>query len=68
MFTLKKKKKKNLPSSGGGGGVVGLVFIWDTKMPHATRQLSPCATTTELMCSGVSVKEVYRSFPGGPAV
>ena len=38
---------KNLPSNAGD---VGLIPDWGTKIPHATGQLSPCATTTELTC------------------
>ena len=36
---------KNLPSNAGGGGSIS---GRGTKIPHATGQLSPHATTTEL--------------------
>ena len=36
---------KNLPSNAGDAG---LITGWGTRFPHAARQLSPCATTTEL--------------------
>ena len=42
----KKKKKKNLPSSAED---TGLIPGRGTKILHATGQLSPCATTTELV-------------------
>ena len=37
---------KNLPSNAGDAG---LIPGWGTKIPHAVGQLSPRATTTELM-------------------
>ena len=37
---------KNLPSNAGD---VGSIPSQGTKIPHATGQLSPCATTTELV-------------------
>ena len=38
---------KNLPSSAGDkGSIPGQ----GTNIPHAAGQLSPCTTTTELMC------------------
>ena len=36
---------KNLPSNAGDAGSIP---GWGTKIPHATRQLSPHTTTTEL--------------------
>ena len=38
--------EKNLPSNVGD---VGLIPGWGTKIPHATGQLSPHATTTEFV-------------------
>ena len=37
---------KNSPSNAGDPG---LIPGWGTKIPHAAGQLSPCATTTELV-------------------
>ena len=31
-------------------GDVGLIPGWETKIPHATGQISPCARTSEPMC------------------
>ena len=38
---------KNLPCSAGDSG---LITGWGTKIPHATGQLSPQATTTDPAC------------------
>ena len=40
---------KNLPSIAGDAG---LIPVWRTKIPHATGQLSPCATTREASGGG----------------
>ena len=40
---------KNLPSIAGD---VGLIPDWRTQIPHATGQLSPCATTREASGGG----------------
>ena len=41
---------KNLPFNSGH---TGLIPRWGTKIPHAARQLSPCAATSESGDSGV---------------
>ena len=51
---------KNLPSSAGSrDSVPGL----GSKIPHAERQLSPRAATSETMCSGVHELQLERSKP-----
>ena len=35
---------------------------WGTKIPNATRQLSPCAATTETVHSGALVPQLERSL------
>ena len=42
---------KNLPSNAGDAGSIP---GWGTKIPHASGQLSPCTTTTELVCHNQS--------------
>ena len=41
-------------STGDTGSIPG----WGTKIPHATGQLSPCATITEPMQSGACVLQL----------
>ena len=48
----------NPPSStGDSGSIPGR----GTKIPHASGQLSPCAATTEPVCSGARVPQLERS-------
>ena len=49
---------KNLPSNAGN---VDLIPGQGTKIPHATRQLSPHATTTEPTCSRAQVPQLRPS-------
>ena len=44
---LGAKVVTNPPSSARD---MGLILSWGTKIPHDTRQLSPCNTTREPMC------------------
>ena len=44
-----------LPTSAGD---TGSIPGWGTKIPHATGQLSPCATITEPMHSGACVLQL----------
>ena len=56
--TAQKERKKNWLEDFPGGpvvrnppsnsGDVGLIPSWGTKIPHTSRQLSPCATTKEV--------------------
>ena len=46
---------KNLPSSAGDAS---LIPGQGTKIPHAVGQLSPCAITTEPVCSGVHMPQL----------
>ena len=46
---------KSLPCNAGD---VGSIPGWGTKIPHAAEQLSPCATTTELVLSGAHVPQL----------
>ena len=48
---------KNPPSNAGH---VGLIPGRGTKIPHATGQLSPCASTRELMRPGARVPQLER--------
>ena len=46
---------KNLPSNAGDAGSIP---CRGTKIPHAVGQLSPCATTTEPVCSGAHAPQL----------
>ena len=48
---------KNPPPNAGDAG---LILGRGTKIPHATGQLSPCATTTELVRSGALTPQLER--------
>ncbi|TEA35916.1 hypothetical protein DBR06_SOUSAS810017, partial [Sousa chinensis] len=47
------------PSSNAGD--TGSIPGWGTKIPHATGQLSLCATTTEPVLSGACKPQLERS-------
>ena len=49
---------KNPPSNAGDAGSIA---AWGTKIPHATGQLSPRATTTEPMRSRAHVPQLEKS-------
>ena len=58
---------KNLPSNAGDAG---LIPGQGTKIPRATGQLSPCATTTELACLNKRARMPQTTEPmrpGAPA-
>ena len=42
---------KNPPAHAGDKTDEGSIPGWGTNIPHAAKQLSPSATTTELVCS-----------------
>ena len=48
---------KNLSANAGD---TGSIFVPGTKIPHASGQLSPCATTTEPMDSGTLEPQLER--------
>ena len=54
---------KNLPYNAGG---MGSIPGQGTKIPHAAGQLSPCATTTELMCLDWRVRVPQTTEPMHP--
>ena len=49
---------KNLPSNAGD---VSSIPGWGTRIPHAAGQLSPRATTTELVHSGAHILQLEKS-------
>ena len=54
---------KNPPSHAGDAG---LIPGWGTKIPHAVGQLSPRATTTELVCLNERARVPQTAEPTHP--